>query len=95
MGDSERIRKRLAILNGLSKSAEPDPVPVTPGQREDMEQQFVIEYLSNGMVGTRAAIAAGYSERSARTIAYRLLRKPEIEGQIKEAVNVRLKAARC
>lgn len=45
------------------------------------QQRFVDEYLSSGN-GTRAAIEAGYSERSARSIASELIRKPAIRDEL-------------
>jgi phage terminase small subunit len=46
------------------------------------EQAFVEVYIANKGNGTQAAIAAGYSERSAHTLASRLLRKVEIKAAI-------------
>lgn len=40
---------------------------------------FVTEYLRNGYNGTQAAIAAGYSERSAYSQASRLLKMAEVQ----------------
>ena len=47
------------------------------------QERFAIEYLVD-LNGTRAAIRAGYSGRSASTIAERLLRKVEIQKLISE-----------
>lgn len=46
------------------------------------QQAFCYHYLSNGFNGTRAAIAAGYPEKSAAEIAYENLRKPHIKAFI-------------
>lgn len=46
------------------------------------EQLFCIEYCSNGSNGTRAAIAAGYSEKTAREIATQNLSKLHIQAEI-------------
>ncbi|HEV2629192.1 MAG TPA: terminase small subunit [Pseudolabrys sp.] len=43
--------------------------------------RFVEEYLVGG-VGSRAAIAAGYSEKTARSIASELLRKPAVAAEL-------------
>ena len=43
---------------------------------------FVAEYLANGFNATKAAISAGYSERSASSIGEENLRKPEIASAI-------------
>jgi len=45
---------------------------------------FVEEYLANGFNGTKAAIKAGYSQRTAYSIANELLKKPEIQEVIDE-----------
>ncbi len=50
---------------------------------------FVNEYLRNGWNATQAAIKAGYSKRSARSIGSENLTKPDIREQIDE----RLRAA--
>ena len=42
------------------------------------QQAFIREYLTNGYNGTKAAIAAGYSKRSAKEIAVENLTKPLI-----------------
>jgi phage terminase small subunit len=46
---------------------------------------FVEEYLKNGGHGTKAAIAAGYSEKTAYSIACENLKKPEIMKYTDEA----------
>lgn len=43
---------------------------------------FVETYLTNGFNATKAAIAAGYSERTARQIGYENLTKPDIRSAI-------------
>ena len=56
-------------------------------QRKDVltaqQRAFVEEYVRNGGHGTKAAITAGYSERTADVQASRLLTKPKI----REAMN--------
>ena len=42
------------------------------------QEKFLKEYLTNGYKGTEAAIAAGYSEKAARTTASKLLKHPLI-----------------
>ena len=49
----------------------------------DKHRRFVDEYLID-QNGTRAAIAAGYSEKSARSQASRLLTNADIQGIIQE-----------
>lgn len=47
------------------------------------QTRFVAEYLANGMNATKAAISAGYSEKTAASIGEENLRKPEISAAIK------------
>ncbi len=46
------------------------------------QQAFCREYVKNGYCGTQAAITAGYSRRSARSIASDILTKPDIQQRI-------------
>ena len=48
----------------------------------DKQRRFIDEYLIDSN-GARAAVAAGYSEKSARYMAYRLLQVPEIDAEVK------------
>lgn len=59
----------------MSEQAAPK---LTPKQR-----RFVDEYLRD-FNGTRAAVAAGYSKKTAYSIAWENLRKPEIAAAIRE-----------
>ncbi len=45
------------------------------------QKRFVLEYLID-MNGTAAAIRAGFSARTAKEIAYRLLRKPQVHQEL-------------
>lgn len=49
------------------------------------QERFVAEYIVDGN-GTRAAIAAGYSERTAGQESYKLLKKPQIKAAITKAL---------
>lgn len=53
-----------------------------------LQQRFVAEYLVD-LNGTRAAVRAGYSERSASTMASRLLSRPAIAAMIAEGIDAR------
>ena len=53
----------------------------------DKQRRFVEEYCSNGFNATKAAIAAGYSESSARQLASRELSKDYIQDAIQEFMN--------
>ena len=46
------------------------------------QTRFVAEYLANGLNATKAAISAGYSEKTAASIGEENLRKPEISAAI-------------
>lgn len=50
----------------------------------DKQRLFVQEYLANGRNGTAAAIAAGYSPRSARGTASRLLTNENIRSLVQD-----------
>lgn len=51
------------------------------------EEMFIEAYLTNGGNATDAARQAGYSEKSVRELARRLLTKVDIKTRIKERVN--------
>ena len=46
------------------------------------QQKFIDEYFACNFNATRAAINAGYSEKSARSIGYENLTKPDIKAEI-------------
>lgn len=48
----------------------------------ERRQAFVQAYLANGHNATQAAIAAGYSEKTAASQGQRLLRNVEIQGEL-------------
>lgn len=48
------------------------------------EEAFIQYYCSNGFSGKEAAISAGYSENSAKQIAYKLLTKVYLRIRLKE-----------
>lgn len=53
-----------------------------------LQARFVDEYVIDGN-GTRAAIAAGYSEKGASQQAHALLKLPEIQDAVGEAIQAR------
>jgi len=55
------------------------------------QQRFVDEYLLD-LNGTKAAVRAGYSEKTAKSIATENLTKPVIAAAIEEAMNKRAEA---
>lgn len=54
------------------------------------QQLFANEYIVD-LNATQAAIRAGYSKRTAGSIGHELLKKPEIQGAIQEAMDERAK----
>lgn len=48
------------------------------------QEMFCYEYLANGFNATKAAIKAGYSKKTARSIATENLAKPAIKARIQE-----------
>lgn len=45
-------------------------------------RRFIDEYFANGFNATRAAIKAGYSERSARSTASEILTYPDVKAEV-------------
>ncbi len=72
------------------KSEQPETQEKKP--RMSKEQRFLAEYFHD-FNGTQAAIRAGYSERSARQIASRLLSKDNIMRAIRERISERVMSA--
>lgn len=56
------------------------------------QQRFIAEYRKD-LNGTQAAIRAGYSKRTAASIAEELLRKPEIAQAVAEKTQAQLESA--
>jgi len=63
---------------------------VKPGTLTPKEATFVSEYLVDRNA-TRAAIAAGYSPRSAAKTGYEMLQKPRIQAAIRAALKAQEK----
>lgn len=63
-------------------SKDKDEVKLTVNQR-----RFVEEYCANGYNATQAAIKAGYSERTARSVGAENLTKPDISKAIKDRLD--------
>lgn len=60
-----------------------DELPAAPRELTVKRQAFLNAYFSNGFNGTQAAITAGFSVRSARSIASELLTFPDVQAEIK------------
>lgn len=73
------IREQPPPAKDEPDTGEPDEEGLTPKQRI-----FVLEYLRT-FNATQAAIAAGYSKKTAYAIGWENLRKPEIQTAIKRA----------
>lgn len=59
----------------------------------DKQKRFCEEYLANGLNATKAAIDAGYSQKTAYSIGNENLKKPEIQDFIKEKLSEKDAAA--
>jgi len=65
------------------------PAPMT-----EMQERFAAEYAMNGGDSTAAAIAAGYSEKSAGDMGRRTLAFPHVEAAVlKELIKLRSRSA--
>lgn len=73
------IREQPPPVRDEPDTGEPDEDGLTPKQRI-----FILEYLRT-FNATGAAIAAGYSKKTAYSIGWENLRKPEIQAAIKKA----------
>jgi phage terminase small subunit len=73
------IREQPPPAKDEPDTGEPDEEGLTPKQRI-----FILEYLRT-FNATQAAIAAGYSKKTAYAIGWENLRKPEIQAAIKRA----------
>lgn len=82
--------------NLRSKATKAKKKPPTPGSARvkgpdglnDKQRLFCAEYLVD-LNGTAAGIRAGYSERTARSIAQELLTKPEVIAKVKTLMDER------
>lgn len=69
---------------------DPEGEPAPEEQRlNDRQHRFVAEYLKD-LNGTKAALRAGYSERSAREIGLENLTKPHVRRAVGEALTNRM-----
>lgn len=87
-------------MSGSLPTLDEPPEPGTPRGRvwppfkwNVRKRLFIAEYLANGFNGTHAAIAAGYSKRGAKDIAYELLQRAEIQAAVAERVERRIQSA--
>lgn len=68
-----------------------EPIPVAGIENDDLtdrQRVFVSEYLRD-FNATRAAIASGYSKRSAHMVGWETLRNPKVQAEIKRQKELR------
>ena len=63
------------------------------GKLTAKQQRFVEEFCSNGFNATKAAVSAGYSEKTSGSISSENLQKPEIQQAIQEFMGKATKKA--
>lgn len=86
---SEKRTERSEPIRNVPIREQPPPKVYDDVDRDDPDERgltprmqiFVLEYMRD-FNGTRAAMAAGYSKRSAYSTSWDLLRKPEIQAEI-------------
>nr|WP_277376189.1 terminase small subunit [Paenibacillus polymyxa] len=74
--ERSKTKKSVPVIEEKPELEIPDEEGLTPKQRI-----FIMEYLRD-FNATRAAMAAGYSKKTAYSIGWELLRKPEIKAAI-------------
>lgn len=79
----------------MTRPPKPEAEPAEDGKTRNaksaltvLQHRFVTEYLID-LNGSRAAVRAGYSVKSASTMASRLLGRPAIAAAITEGINAR------
>lgn len=87
------VQQKKSKTNKSQKiAARGDPVKSDSTKLTEKEEIFILEYLRD-FNATRAAMAAGYSKKTAYVIGWENLRKPKIQAKIvehKEAVTAEL-----
>ena len=68
-------------MNGMDSNANIDNIKLSP--LNDRQERFCYEYVFH-VNATKAAINAGYSEKTAYSIGYENLKKPQIQERIKQ-----------
>lgn len=74
---SERSKQPSTLSDRIARSATNEH-----GEEPDRYTLFAMEYLRD-FNATRAAIALGYSKKTAYSIGWELLRKPEVQAEVK------------
>lgn len=80
---AKKATKKAAPVKAAPKKvpAAPPPAPEPETTLTDKQSRFVLEYLVDSNA-TKAAIRAGFSARSAASIAEELMRKPHVAAAI-------------
>jgi phage terminase small subunit len=77
------VHTKSKRVHTKKESAQPPPVlEVMNEELTDKQRFFVLEYMRD-FNATRAAMAVGYSKKTAYSIGWELLRKPEIQAEVK------------
>lgn len=90
MRAKEKPKKRPARVVKLAKKRKPATPKHKPQAKSGFDaltpkqQQFVAHYLANGLNATRAAIAAGYSPKTADSQASRMLKNAKVRRVVDE-----------
>jgi phage terminase small subunit len=87
---SPRAKSKSATKPAMKVAKAVQKKPATLNAKQ---QLFVLEYIKD-FNATRAAKAAGYSQKTAYSIGHELLNKPEIQAAIQEALKKRLEETR-
>jgi phage terminase small subunit len=74
----KKVVKKKAVKKKVSPSKQPRKLIPT----EEKYKAFAYEYITNNFNGKKAAIAAGYSPKSAEQQASRMLRIPKVQGYL-------------
>ncbi|WP_052087966.1 terminase small subunit [Paenibacillus wynnii] len=76
-------QKKPKVIKQQKEAARGDPPKTESAKLTEKEEIFILEYLRD-FNATRAAMAAGYSKRTAYVIGWENLRKPKIQAKIAE-----------
>lgn len=79
------MAKKKAKARPKAKRIPPNAGKGTPGRTDEKVEIFILEYCKD-QNGARAARAAGYSEHSAKEIAYELLTRPHVKQRVLNAI---------
>jgi phage terminase small subunit len=80
-----RFQHKTSIIQRRIRPAAPGHVGLEcrmPAPMTEMQERFAVEYATNGGNATKAALAAGYSEKSASELGHRLTALPHVQHAI-------------